>query len=80
MRPFSTVRKLRDSAQSAEDRYNNTGTDEQYISRVGGTDATALLGDVGMGAGVVGMARSLSDVYRPEVVEDVGKKFNGMYR
>ena len=70
LRPLSTNRKLRDSAKSAQDRYDNTGTDEQYITGVRGTDATSIAGDVGLGAGVVGMARSLTDMYRPEVIHN----------
>lgn len=77
---LSTNRNLRDSAQAAQDSYDNTGTDPAYIFRNPTAGFERVLGDVGASAGTVGMARSLASVYTPEVIEDVGSKFNGMYR
>lgn len=70
--PWGFIRALEDKAQAAQDRYDNTGTDEAYAFRV---DSSAL----GVGAGIASgmgrlpkMARSLMDVYQAEIMEDVG--------
>lgn len=73
-------RKMRDAAQEAEDVYQNTGKDPAYSTRINGPGFEHLYGSAAMGAGAVGMARSLAAMYSPEVIEDVGKAFNGMYR
>lgn len=77
---LSTNRSLRDAAKQAQDTYDNTGKDPAYISRNPTPGFERVLGDVGASAGTVGMARSLSTMYSAEVIEDVGTKFNGMYR
>lgn len=71
---LNTNRRMRDSAQEAQDRYDNTGIDERYSTRVGGYSGSAIFGDVAGGTGLVGMARSLHDVYKPDVEEDVNPK------
>lgn len=77
---LSWNRRLRDAAQEAEDYYNNTGTDPAYSTRLTGPGFESLYGGSAAAAGAVGMARSLATMYSPEVIEDVGTKFNGMYR
>lgn len=73
-------KKFRDAMQQAEDTYNNTGKDPAYSTRFNGPGFESVYGGALAGGGAVGMARSLSTVYTPEVIEDVSKTFNGMYR
>lgn len=76
---FGWYRKAKDSAQEAQDYYNNTGQDPAYSTRLLGPGFESLYGSVAAGAGVARMASSLSAMYTPEVVEDVSRKFNNMY-
>lgn len=76
---FSWHRNFRDAIQKAEDSYRNTGKDPQYIDRLRGPGFESLYGGGAVGGPVARMARSLSAVYTPEVIEDVGKAFNNMY-
>lgn len=77
---LSWNRRIRDAAKEAQDKYDNSGKDPAYITRINGPGFESLYGGAAAGAGAVGMARSLAAMYTPEVVEDVGSKFNGMYR
>lgn len=67
---------LEDAYRQQEDRYNNTGIDAEYVQRINNNEMSGLTNTVGS---AVKMARSLSEVYTPEVVEDVGSKFNNSY-
>lgn len=77
--PFALKRRMSDSAKEAEDTYRNTGVDSPYIDRYGGPSLGAVVGLAGGSGGAVGMARSLSDLYTAEVIEDVQKSSNFMY-
>lgn len=70
---LSWNRRMRDEAKQAEDRYQNTGTDEAYINRVNGFDGSSLYGGTGSAVGAVRMARSLTGVYQPDVIEDLAR-------
>lgn len=70
------VRRLKDAAKQAQDTYNNTGKDPAYSTRLNGPGFESLYGDVGAGVGAVRMARSLSAMYSPEVIENVGFNAN----
>lgn len=77
---LSWNRRLRDAAQAAQDRYDNTGTDPAYSTRLVGPGFESVYGGAAAGGGIARMASSLSTMYTPEVIEDVSMKFNGMYR
>ena len=77
---LSTWRKYQDESKQAQDRYDNTGVDEAYIDRVigfSGADFNSTLS--GVAGRTMRMARSMATLYVPEVVEDVGSRFNNMY-
>lgn len=70
---LSTWRRYKDEAQQMQDRYDNTGIDEAYITRVGGFDGSSVAGDLSSFGNRAGrMARSLSSCYPVEVLENVG--------
>lgn len=70
---YSKIRGMYDKAREAQDRYDNTNSDEEYIDRVVGFNGSSLAGDIANSAGrAVRMARSLSGCYPIEVMENVG--------
>lgn len=70
---LSTWRKYKDEAQQAQDRYDNTGIDEAYIQNVVGFSGASASGDLSSFGNRAGrMARSLSECYPIEVLENLG--------
>lgn len=70
---FSKWRNMRDNARESQDRWDNSHTDEEYFNRVLGVSGASLNGDMSsFGNRAVRMARSLSQCYPIEVLEDVG--------
>lgn len=76
---FSWYRRFRDAAKSAQDSYDSTHTDPAYSTSLRGPGFESLYGGAVAAGGVARMASSLSTMYAPEVVEDVGTRFNHMY-
>lgn len=76
---FSHLKKFEDTYKQWEDQYQNTGVDPAYSTVYNRTDLNAAINSGGVGGMASKMARSLSDVYSPEVVEDVMNKFNHTY-
>lgn len=64
------IRRQRDEGRRWEDSYNQTGIDPVYSSAYGHSGSAGLLGIFGGAAGVRRMARSLSEMHTPEVMED----------
>lgn len=73
--PWGFVRSLEDKAQKEQDRYDNTGVDPAYADRIDSSLLGAGVGVAGgLARGVGRMARSLADLYVPDVSEDVSPK------
>lgn len=66
---FSHVKMAEDQAKRAQDEFDNTGRDPQYIDHYGRAGNGLVNATVGASFGVVRMARSLADVFAPEVEE-----------
>lgn len=75
--PPALVRNWEDSARRAQEEYDNTHTDPQYIDHYGSVANGPFAGTVGTAIGVTRMARSLADVFAPEIVEDVKHRHLG---
>lgn len=70
---------LDDELRQAEDAYDRTGVDPQYVgsySRLINSSGNSVSG---LANSVSRMARSLSDVYSPEIIENVSSAFNHSY-
>lgn len=76
---FSAVKKFEDELRNQQDYYEKTGTDPQYIQSLNRIGPGGDDGISGLSNRVSGMARSLSDLYSAEVIEDVQGKFNNAY-
>lgn len=70
--PWGILRKLEDKSQRAQDEYDKTGIDPVYSDHYDSALYGTATGAVGVGIRVPGMARSLADLYIPEVRENVG--------
>lgn len=70
--PWGLIRYFEDKAQEAQDRWENTGIDERYASRVDGSLYGFGASVVGAGTKLPRMARSLTDLYQADVIESVG--------
>lgn len=76
---FSHLKKFEDTFKQWEDQYQNTGTDPAYSTVYNRTDLNAAINSGGIGGMVSKMARSLSDVYNPDVIEDLNPHSQNMY-
>lgn len=73
---FGQRLSLEDAYRMKEDQYRNTGIDAEYVQRINNVDGGGLSSTAST---AVKMARSLSEVYTPEVIENVGSNFNYSY-
>lgn len=78
--PPALIRKWEDEARSAQEEYDNTHTDPQYINHYGSPTNGPLAGIAGAALGVTRMARSLADVFAPEIVENVRPRLGHFVR
>lgn len=71
---FGQMKQFEDNAQKYEDAYQNNGIDALYSSSYGGS--ALQTGAVGIGK-TMKMARTLADVFTPDVSENVQIKRAG---
>lgn len=76
---FGQLKRFEDSWQQWEDTYNNTGKDPVYSTRYGGNDLNSAVNVGGSSNPISRMARSLSDVYSPDVIENLSPRPRIMY-
>lgn len=71
--PFlSWAKRLEDKGKKAQDQWDNTHTDNAYSDSIDNSLSSALYTGMGLGTGIPRMASSLSTMYSPEVIENVG--------
>lgn len=69
------ARRIKDSAQAAEDQYQNTGVDTPYSQRYNSINSNSLGGIADGVVKPVRMARSLGYLYGCDVKEDFNMKY-----
>lgn len=69
---FSWAKRLEDNSKKAQDQWDNTHTDAAYADRIDNSLSSAVYSGIGLGTGIPRMASSLSTMYSPEVIENVG--------
>lgn len=68
---YGYLRRVYNEGQKAEDYYQSTGRDPRYSSDVSSLSTPTLSQMTGGVAAVPRMARTMDQLYHPEIIEDV---------